>query len=202
MKRGAFDYLDKPFDLDQMTTLLRASLRRIHQGQRSGNLTPTDSHAELDYRQVSADSGSVQADWPVAPLDVTVLILGESGTGKELVAGAPSAQQTGPHAISGHQLRRHPRWTGRKRTLRTRSRSVHRCNHTRIGRFEQAERRHDLVGRNRRHAPARSGESTAILARPDLRAGRRPPAHHDQCSCSCRNKPGPGGTNCFRAFPE
>jgi two-component system nitrogen regulation response regulator GlnG len=87
MKRGAFDYIGKPFDLEQMSGLLErafeAARLRIEPA-----VPPDDARKERIVgrsplvREISKQIGRV------APLDVTVLILGESGTGKELVARA------------------------------------------------------------------------------------------------------------------
>jgi two-component system nitrogen regulation response regulator GlnG len=92
MKRGAYDYITKPFDLDvidaiiekidkarEMTsqvTLLKEELKDRYQLEKTiiGN-----SPAMRDvYKTIGK----------VAPSDVTVLIQGESGTGKELIARA------------------------------------------------------------------------------------------------------------------
>ena len=92
MKRGAYDYITKPFDLDvidaiiekvnrarEMTsqvTLLKEELKDRYQLEKNiiGNSTV--------MREVYKTIGKV------APSDITVLIEGESGTGKELVARA------------------------------------------------------------------------------------------------------------------
>jgi two-component system nitrogen regulation response regulator GlnG len=87
MKRGAFDYLDKPFDLDQMDGLLN---RAFEAARLMREPEPRPDEVSVDrivgrsslIREVCKQIGRV------APLDVTVLILGESGTGKELVARA------------------------------------------------------------------------------------------------------------------
>jgi two-component system nitrogen regulation response regulator GlnG len=87
MKRGAFDYIGKPFDLEQMSGLLErafeAARLRIEPAAPPNDL-PKDRIVGRSplIREISKQIGRV------APLDVTVLILGESGTGKELVARA------------------------------------------------------------------------------------------------------------------
>jgi two-component system, NtrC family, nitrogen regulation response regulator GlnG len=87
MKRGAFDYLDKPFDLEQMSALLGRAFEAARLMREPAAL-PDDPQPDRIIgrspliREIGKQIGRV------APLDVTVLILGESGTGKELVARA------------------------------------------------------------------------------------------------------------------
>ncbi|HTU21660.1 MAG TPA: sigma-54 dependent transcriptional regulator [Gemmataceae bacterium] len=87
MKRGAFDYIGKPFDLEQMSGLLERAFeaaRLMHEPAALPDDLPTDriiGRSPL-IREICKQIGRVAA------LDVTVLILGESGTGKEMVARA------------------------------------------------------------------------------------------------------------------
>jgi two-component system, NtrC family, nitrogen regulation response regulator GlnG len=92
MKRGAFDYLTKPFDLPQVQALVEkartlrslrgevAELRRqVGDAFRTGEALVGKSAPMLDlFKTIGRVSAS----------DAAVLILGESGTGKELVARA------------------------------------------------------------------------------------------------------------------
>ena len=89
LKRGAHDFLIKPFELPQLSAVLKTGL-----GQRPGRDTQDDT------RTVRAErlhvSGIIGRSQPmekmfstlglVAPLNTTVLLQGETGTGKELVA--------------------------------------------------------------------------------------------------------------------
>ncbi len=86
-EQGAFEYLPKPFDLDELCRAVRDGLRRRRAGEGipavvdEGDALPLigRSPAMQDvYRTIAR----------VVPNDLTVLILGESGTGKELVARA------------------------------------------------------------------------------------------------------------------
>ncbi len=87
MKRGAFDYIGKPFELDQMSALIERAFEAARLTTEP-NLVPDEPPKDRIVgqsplvREISKQIGRV------APLDVTVLILGESGTGKELVARA------------------------------------------------------------------------------------------------------------------
>lgn len=86
---GAFDYLAKPFDLDQaLETLSRALKQRNMQ---SASAPPVSEPIESPEEMVGT-SPAMQNVFKrialVAPRDACVLITGESGSGKELVARA------------------------------------------------------------------------------------------------------------------
>jgi two-component system nitrogen regulation response regulator GlnG len=86
---GAFDYLAKPFDLDQaLETVGRALQKRASQKETSAEVAP----AALAAEDIVGVSPAMQVVFKrialVAPRDSCVLITGESGTGKELVARA------------------------------------------------------------------------------------------------------------------
>jgi two-component system, NtrC family, nitrogen regulation response regulator GlnG len=82
---GAFEYLPKPFDIDQAVALVR---RAAHAGSQGGG----DSAATPKIPELLGRAPAMQqvfrAIGRLARSSVTVLITGESGTGKELVARA------------------------------------------------------------------------------------------------------------------
>ncbi len=95
VKAGAFDFLEKPFDREQIRLVLA---KAVGQSQRSGpSATNTPQDMELadglfDEIGMVGESPSMQKVremvGTVAATPSTVLITGESGTGKELVAQA------------------------------------------------------------------------------------------------------------------
>jgi two-component system nitrogen regulation response regulator GlnG len=87
---GAFDYLAKPFDLDQALEIIgRALQRRALQAQGvAGNGAPEPAAPEEIVGRSPAMQSVFKRIALVAPRDSCVLITGESGTGKELVARA------------------------------------------------------------------------------------------------------------------
>ena len=86
---GAFDYVPKPFDLDDMTSVARRALSRPADAEASRAQARAMRDERLPLIGRSAPMQEVYRT--IARLvgaDLTVLILGESGTGKELVARA------------------------------------------------------------------------------------------------------------------
>ncbi|MEG6513465.1 sigma-54 dependent transcriptional regulator [Desulforamulus ruminis] len=88
MKLGAFDYIIKPFNLDEMIQLVRRAVMQID----SVAAFPGDTGKNHSEVNIIGSSPVMQALYKdigrVADSRATVLIQGESGTGKELVARA------------------------------------------------------------------------------------------------------------------
>jgi two-component system, NtrC family, response regulator HydG len=91
LKRGAYDYITKPIDPDELSHLVANALE--HQRTRREvarlreNLQEAGPSTELIGRAPSMKKVYELIEM-VAPTDATVLITGESGTGKEVVARA------------------------------------------------------------------------------------------------------------------
>ena len=92
MKRGAYDYITKPFDLD----VIDAIVEKVNRAQEmTSQVTILKSELKDRYqleKTIIGNSPAMREVYKtigkVAPSDVTVLIQGESGTGKELIARA------------------------------------------------------------------------------------------------------------------
>lgn len=83
---GSYDYLPKPFDLDELTASVRAALQRSTEPTTSAAAAPADSHGLVG--RAPAMQAVYRTIARLASNDLAVLILGESGTGKEVVARA------------------------------------------------------------------------------------------------------------------
>jgi DNA-binding NtrC family response regulator len=90
LKDGAYDYIMKPFDPDDLARLVAKALE--HRRTRDENLRLRETLQETQAVEMVGQSPPMQrvleSIRTVAPNDTTVLIHGESGTGKELVARA------------------------------------------------------------------------------------------------------------------
>jgi len=91
MRGGAFDYVTKPFKVDELVLTIQRALEYHNVMEENVVLK-----AQLDSRYRMGDMVAVSPGMrkvcdmieKVAPTDVTVLVTGESGTGKDLVARA------------------------------------------------------------------------------------------------------------------
>lgn len=88
LKKGAFDYLTKPFEQDELkSVVLKAVKTRIIS---DGDLSAADDEAD-PHRIIGASRRMAEIHEiirKVSPTTTTVLITGETGTGKELIARA------------------------------------------------------------------------------------------------------------------
>src|SRR5438105_571458 len=99
MKRGAYDFVTKPLNIDRLEILIRRALRSRHVEKEVVELkqkVETKYGLEKLIGHAPAMAEIFETVKQVAPSRATVLITGESGTGKELIAQSI-------HALSGRQ---------------------------------------------------------------------------------------------------
>ncbi|MFA5422593.1 MAG: sigma-54 dependent transcriptional regulator [Phycisphaerae bacterium] len=91
IRRGAYDYLVKPIDIDQLRGLVEQAGKKISAGkakQRRADIVQDGFFFEGVRGQNQAIRGVFEVLKRVAPSDISVLIEGASGSGKELIARA------------------------------------------------------------------------------------------------------------------
>jgi two-component system, NtrC family, response regulator HydG len=91
LKNGAYDYVSKPFDPDDIAHTVHNALSHKHAQEENARLRETVASV-VRPQEIAGQSGAMirvfEAIQTVGPTDATVLITGESGTGKELCARA------------------------------------------------------------------------------------------------------------------
>ena len=111
LKTGAFDYLTKPFDQDEVRIIVKKALRTRELASADASSVDVDLHTSVEDARdegtakfgVIGQSANILEVYSVlervADTPTTVLVTGESGTGKELIARAlheNSSRKAGP----------------------------------------------------------------------------------------------------------
>ena len=91
LKHGAFDYLIKPLDMEEVKLMLIKTLD-YHKLKKENRSLKKRLSKTFGFSEIVGNSKKMHELFEVlslaAPSDTTILILGESGTGKELIANA------------------------------------------------------------------------------------------------------------------
>lgn len=88
-KEGAFDYLPKPFDIDDAVILIKKAINNQHEQKKKANALVSEL---INTNEIIGEAPAMQevfrAIGRLAKSNVSILLTGASGTGKELVAKA------------------------------------------------------------------------------------------------------------------
>ena len=123
LKNGAYDYVSKPLDPDEIAHLVKKAL--AHRRAEKENIRLRETVAEVNrpgdlVGQSPAMRKVFEAIETVGPTDANVLITGESGTGKELVVRAiHAASMRRFHPLVAFTAARSPRRCSRANSLVT-----------------------------------------------------------------------------------
>ena len=187
IKRGAYDFIEKPFKADRLILVRRARSKRRVSSARSSEL-----------KQLAPAAGSLVGRSPcmnqlrqtierAAKANSRIMIVGPSGSGKELAARTLHTHvEPRGGTVCRHQRRCNYAGTNGIRTVRCRA---DRRSAAAQGRGAgRGTRRHAVHRRDRRHAARDSEQDHARLGRPDLSA--RPAARpRSMLTCASFRRP-------------
>jgi len=92
IKQGAYDYLVKPIDIDQLRTLVAQACQKASAAYARRQQRPKTDKEGFEFEGVRGKNPAMEGIFEVlrrvAPTNISVLIEGQSGTGKELLAKA------------------------------------------------------------------------------------------------------------------
>ena len=165
MKHGAYHYVTKDFDYDQLRSLVRNASER--QDLNRQVLTLSAQVADQTEREFIVGPSKMTRDivdlvHKVAKLSATVLILGESGTGKELLARLIHREAGDADApFIAVNLAAHSARARRERAVRSRARRVHRRAPAAARQVRARVERHAVPRRDRRSAARPAGQAAA-----------------------------------------
>lgn len=89
MKKGAYDYIAKPFKLDEVRKVVREAIEKVRLKKENAQLREQIAKFQGKVKiitQATSMQRLIETAAQIAPTDCNIIITGESGTGKELLA--------------------------------------------------------------------------------------------------------------------
>jgi len=89
IKKGAYDYIAKPFKLDEVRRVVREAIEKVRLKRENAQLREQIEKFEGKVKIITQDAAMqrlLETARQIAPTDCNVLLSGESGTGKEMFA--------------------------------------------------------------------------------------------------------------------
>jgi len=89
IKKGAYDYIAKPFKLDEVRRVVREAIEKVRLKKENAQLREQIEKFEGKVKIITQDSAMqklLETSRQIAPTDCNILLSGESGTGKEMFA--------------------------------------------------------------------------------------------------------------------
>ncbi len=89
MKKGAYDYIAKPFKLDEVRKVVREAVEKVRLKKENAELREQIEKYQGRVKIITQDAnmqGLLDTARQIAPTDCNIVLTGESGTGKELFA--------------------------------------------------------------------------------------------------------------------
>ena len=178
MKRGAFDYITKPFKNDEVLIVVRNAVERSRLVEENRTLRQNVQEQYHKFGNIIGRSPRMKQVFDLiiqaAPSRSTILIQGESGTGKELVARAihthsPRADRGVRHRQLGQPAAR----PARVHAVRPREGRVHRRALPEEGPLRSRRQGEHLLRRDGQRPARDAGEAAARDAGARVHAARR-----------------------------